>query len=220
MLNIFSSRNPEFLYIYLSFHKKFSFMFWSVFFLCYETLFCLKIKNYHNFLPCLQHVWFSSERLALKDAQIAQSLAEKLQLFAELSECVAGLEDSGSRSRLLLRGDTSDLQQGETLLKAAITEGTSTTSQTHKPAHLLHIIQLNAASKSYLCVFLQWRTCRTSWPLEFGEHQHRLKETRVRLWVCFHAEPTHSADTTAILAYCLRVRVTPMNTLYIRDAEI
>ncbi|XP_056303689.1 rho guanine nucleotide exchange factor 18-like isoform X1 [Danio aesculapii] len=62
------------------------------------------------------------ERLALKDAQISQSLSEKLQLFAELSECVAGLEDSGSRSRLLLRGDASDLQQGETLLKAAITE--------------------------------------------------------------------------------------------------
>ncbi|XP_051549371.1 rho guanine nucleotide exchange factor 18-like isoform X1 [Myxocyprinus asiaticus] len=62
------------------------------------------------------------ERLTLKDAQIAQSLTEKLQLFAELAESVAGLEDSGSRSRLLLRGDVSDLQQGERLLKGAITE--------------------------------------------------------------------------------------------------
>uniref|UniRef100_A0A3P9LNN6 Rho/rac guanine nucleotide exchange factor (GEF) 18b n=1 Tax=Oryzias latipes TaxID=8090 RepID=A0A3P9LNN6_ORYLA len=62
------------------------------------------------------------ERLSQKDAVIVQALTEKLQLFAEMSESVSGLEDAGSRSRLLLRGDTSDLQQGETLLKAAITE--------------------------------------------------------------------------------------------------
>ncbi|XP_043078480.1 rho guanine nucleotide exchange factor 18 isoform X3 [Puntigrus tetrazona] len=62
------------------------------------------------------------DRLTLKDAQIAQGLTEKLQLFAELAESVAGLEDAGSRSRLLLRGDASDLQQGEQLLKGAITE--------------------------------------------------------------------------------------------------
>ncbi len=59
----------------------------------------------------------------LKDGQIVQSLTEKLQLFADLAESVAGLEDASSRSRLLLRGDTSDLQQGEQLLKGAITEG-------------------------------------------------------------------------------------------------
>uniref|UniRef100_A0A673IB62 Rho/rac guanine nucleotide exchange factor (GEF) 18b n=1 Tax=Sinocyclocheilus rhinocerous TaxID=307959 RepID=A0A673IB62_9TELE len=62
------------------------------------------------------------DRLTLKDAQIVQSLTEKLQLFAELAESVAGLEDASSRSRLLLRGDASDLQQGEQLLKGAITE--------------------------------------------------------------------------------------------------
>uniref|UniRef100_A0A672QKS7 Rho/Rac guanine nucleotide exchange factor 18 n=1 Tax=Sinocyclocheilus grahami TaxID=75366 RepID=A0A672QKS7_SINGR len=62
------------------------------------------------------------DRLTLKDAQIVQSLTEKLQLFAELAESVAGLEDTSSRSRLLLRGDASDLQQGEQLLKGAITE--------------------------------------------------------------------------------------------------
>ncbi|KAG1945949.1 rho guanine nucleotide exchange factor 18-like isoform X1 [Pimephales promelas] len=62
------------------------------------------------------------DRLTLKDALIAQSLTEKLQLFAELAESVAGLEDASSRSRLLLRGDASDLQQGEQLLKGAITE--------------------------------------------------------------------------------------------------
>lgn len=54
---------------------------------------------------------------------IVQALTEKLQLFAEMAESVSGLEDVASRSRLLLRGDTSDLQQGETLLKGAITEG-------------------------------------------------------------------------------------------------
>ncbi|XP_073700369.1 rho guanine nucleotide exchange factor 18 [Garra rufa] len=62
------------------------------------------------------------DRLMLKDANIVQSLTEKLQLFADLAESVAGLEDASSRSRLLLRGDASDLQQGEQLLKGAITE--------------------------------------------------------------------------------------------------
>uniref|UniRef100_A0AAR2KDG5 Rho/rac guanine nucleotide exchange factor (GEF) 18b n=1 Tax=Pygocentrus nattereri TaxID=42514 RepID=A0AAR2KDG5_PYGNA len=62
------------------------------------------------------------ERLTVKDAQITQALTEKLQLFAELAESVSGVEDVGSRSRLLLRGDASDLQQGEQLLKGAIIE--------------------------------------------------------------------------------------------------
>ncbi|GLD50140.1 rho guanine nucleotide exchange factor 18 isoform X4 [Lates japonicus] len=62
------------------------------------------------------------ERLGQKDAVIVQALTEKLQLFADMAESVAGLEDTASRSRLLLRGDASDLQQGETLLKGAITE--------------------------------------------------------------------------------------------------
>ncbi|KAM9762289.1 rho guanine nucleotide exchange factor 18 isoform 2-T2 [Menidia menidia] len=62
------------------------------------------------------------ERLSHKDAVIVQALVEKLQLFADMAESVAGLEDPASRSRLLLRGDASDLQQGETLLKGAITE--------------------------------------------------------------------------------------------------
>uniref|UniRef100_A0A1A7YMC8 Rho/rac guanine nucleotide exchange factor (GEF) 18b n=1 Tax=Iconisemion striatum TaxID=60296 RepID=A0A1A7YMC8_9TELE len=62
------------------------------------------------------------ERLSQKDAVILQALAEKLQLFAEMAESTVGLEDVASRSRLLLRGDTTDLQQGEILLKGAITE--------------------------------------------------------------------------------------------------
>ncbi|XP_016351133.1 rho guanine nucleotide exchange factor 18-like isoform X2 [Sinocyclocheilus anshuiensis] len=68
--------------------------------------------------------WFRElqDRLTLKDTQIVQSLTEKLQLFAELAESVAGLEDASSRSRLLLRGDAVELQQGEQLLKGAITE--------------------------------------------------------------------------------------------------
>uniref|UniRef100_A0A8C9TX05 Rho/Rac guanine nucleotide exchange factor 18 n=1 Tax=Scleropages formosus TaxID=113540 RepID=A0A8C9TX05_SCLFO len=60
------------------------------------------------------------EQLRLKDAEIIQSLTEKLQIFAEMS---TGMEDMGSRTQLLLRGDSSDLQQGETLLKGAISEG-------------------------------------------------------------------------------------------------
>ncbi|XP_068447495.1 rho guanine nucleotide exchange factor 18-like isoform X2 [Clinocottus analis] len=62
------------------------------------------------------------ERLSQKDAVVFQALTEKLQLFADMAESVAGLEDAASRSRLLLRGDASDLQQGEALLKGAITE--------------------------------------------------------------------------------------------------
>ncbi|MEQ2205202.1 hypothetical protein XENOCAPTIV_003852, partial [Xenoophorus captivus] len=62
------------------------------------------------------------ERLGQMDAVIAKALTEKLQLFTEIAESVAGLEDAASRSKLLLRGDASDLQQGETLLKGAITE--------------------------------------------------------------------------------------------------
>ncbi|XP_037625436.1 rho guanine nucleotide exchange factor 18 isoform X2 [Sebastes umbrosus] len=62
------------------------------------------------------------ERLSQKDAVVVQALTEKLQLFADMAESVAGLEDTASRSRLLLRGDASDLQQGEALLKGAITE--------------------------------------------------------------------------------------------------
>lgn len=57
---------------------------------------------------------------------ITRALSEKLQLFADLAESVIGPEDAASRSRLLLRGDAPDLQQGETLLKGAITEGTLT----------------------------------------------------------------------------------------------
>ncbi|XP_075944102.1 rho guanine nucleotide exchange factor 18 [Anarhichas minor] len=62
------------------------------------------------------------ERLSQKDTVVVQALTEKLQLFADMAESVAGLEDAASRSRLLLRGDTSDLQQGGALLKGAITE--------------------------------------------------------------------------------------------------
>ncbi|XP_072294090.1 rho guanine nucleotide exchange factor 18 isoform X1 [Eucyclogobius newberryi] len=62
------------------------------------------------------------ERLSQKDAVIVQALSEKLQLFADIAESVAGVEDTASRSRLLLRGDGTDLQQGEALLKGAITE--------------------------------------------------------------------------------------------------
>ena len=60
-----------------------------------------------------------------------QALTEKLQLFADMAESVAGLEDTASHSRLLLRGDASDLQQGETLLKGAITEGRRTHARRH-----------------------------------------------------------------------------------------
>lgn len=59
----------------------------------------------------------------MRDDVIKQSLAEKQQIFAFLCESV--LEQEVPHKGLLLRGDASDLQQGETLLKGAIDEGES-----------------------------------------------------------------------------------------------
>ncbi|XP_051495343.1 rho guanine nucleotide exchange factor 18 isoform X3 [Apus apus] len=63
------------------------------------------------------------ERLNMKDDLILQSLTEKQQIYLEMSE-MNGFEDhsQGSRSRLLLRGDTSENLQGEVILKSAVTE--------------------------------------------------------------------------------------------------
>uniref|UniRef100_A0A674F7L7 Rho/rac guanine nucleotide exchange factor (GEF) 18b n=1 Tax=Salmo trutta TaxID=8032 RepID=A0A674F7L7_SALTR len=70
-----------------------------------------------------------TDSLSQKDGQIVAGLTEKLQLFADMAESVAGLEDMASRSHLLLRGDASDLHQGETQLKGTITEGTTDTTR-------------------------------------------------------------------------------------------
>lgn len=59
----------------------------------------------------------------MKDAQIRQALTDKLRLYTDLAVCVGVVEDTGTRHHLLLRGDASELQQGEQLLKGAITEG-------------------------------------------------------------------------------------------------
>ncbi|PKU36036.1 rho guanine nucleotide exchange factor 18 [Limosa lapponica baueri] len=63
------------------------------------------------------------ERLNMKDDLILQSLTEKQQIYLEMSE-MSGFEDhsQGSRSKLLLRGDTSENLQGEAILKSAVTE--------------------------------------------------------------------------------------------------
>lgn len=59
----------------------------------------------------------------MRDDLIKQSLSEKQQIFAALCETV--LEQQVPHKGLLLRGDASDLQHGETLLKGAIDEGES-----------------------------------------------------------------------------------------------
>ncbi|NXG21356.1 ARHGI factor, partial [Grallaria varia] len=66
------------------------------------------------------------ERLNMKDELILQSLTEKQQIYAEMSE-MSGFEDhsQGSRARLLLRGDISENLQGEAILKSAVTEAES-----------------------------------------------------------------------------------------------
>ncbi|KFV67820.1 Rho guanine nucleotide exchange factor 18, partial [Dryobates pubescens] len=62
------------------------------------------------------------ERLTLKDELILQSLTEKQQIYLEMSEMNGFEEQSqGSRARLLLRGDISE-QQGEAILRSAVTE--------------------------------------------------------------------------------------------------
>ncbi|XP_034559484.1 rho guanine nucleotide exchange factor 18a [Notolabrus celidotus] len=58
--------------------------------------------------------------LKMRDDQIRQSLTEKQQIFAALYETLT--EQETPHKGLLLRGDASDLQQGETLLKGAIAE--------------------------------------------------------------------------------------------------
>ncbi|KAL2097184.1 hypothetical protein ACEWY4_006391 [Coilia grayii] len=62
------------------------------------------------------------EHLYMKDAQIVQHLEEKLHVFATLIETIAGVEDATPHHRLLLRGTTPDLQQGEQLLIGAIAD--------------------------------------------------------------------------------------------------
>lgn len=52
-----------------------------------------------------------------------QNLVEKQRIFAALYETV--MEQETPHKGLLLRGDSSDLQQGEMLLRGAIYEGTS-----------------------------------------------------------------------------------------------
>lgn len=59
----------------------------------------------------------------MMDDQIKQCLREKQQIFAALYERV--MEQETTHKGLLLRGDDTDLQQGEALLKGAIDEGKS-----------------------------------------------------------------------------------------------
>uniref|UniRef100_A0A8C5F7P0 Rho/rac guanine nucleotide exchange factor (GEF) 18a n=1 Tax=Gadus morhua TaxID=8049 RepID=A0A8C5F7P0_GADMO len=58
------------------------------------------------------------ETLAWRDMLIEKNLQEKLQIFAFFTENLTGVETP--QKRLLLRGDASDLQQGETLIMGAI----------------------------------------------------------------------------------------------------
>eukprot|EP00062_Callorhinchus_milii_P013584 gi/632961829/ref/XP_007896976.1/ PREDICTED: rho guanine nucleotide exchange factor 18 isoform X2 [Callorhinchus milii] len=60
------------------------------------------------------------ERLNAKDEQIKTSLNEKLEIYSEMAE-LNGYQDLG-RSRLLLRADALECQQGEPILSAAVKE--------------------------------------------------------------------------------------------------
>lgn len=84
----------------------------------------------------------------MKDAQIRQALTEKLGLYAELAEYVGVMEDTGTRRHLLLRGDASELQQGEHLLKGAVTEGNYCTTP--------QLLSLISAGHTDCTEFLSW----------------------------------------------------------------
>ena len=83
----------------------------------------MKRENVLN-LMC-ESLWFPgpAETLAWRTRVIEKNLKEKLQIFAFYSEELTGMETP--QKRLLLRGDASDPQQGETLLMGAIKDGTS-----------------------------------------------------------------------------------------------
>lgn len=83
-----------------------------------EAVECYREEEvYHDLLARLQHV---QDSLKARDDLIMQSLTEKQQIFAALYEDVTSQETP--HKGLLLRGDTADLQQGETLLNGAINE--------------------------------------------------------------------------------------------------
>nr|XP_019968023.1 PREDICTED: rho guanine nucleotide exchange factor 18-like isoform X1 [Paralichthys olivaceus]XP_019968031.1 PREDICTED: rho guanine nucleotide exchange factor 18-like isoform X1 [Paralichthys olivaceus]XP_019968038.1 PREDICTED: rho guanine nucleotide exchange factor 18-like isoform X1 [Paralichthys olivaceus]XP_019968046.1 PREDICTED: rho guanine nucleotide exchange factor 18-like isoform X1 [Paralichthys olivaceus] len=74
-------------------------------------------EQHRELIAKLQHC---QDALKERDEQITQSLAAKQQIFAALFESV--MEQETPHKGLLLRGDATDLQQGEMLLKGAIHE--------------------------------------------------------------------------------------------------
>lgn len=73
------------------------------------------------FLSLLTHTRVFTDSLKECDEQLRQILETKQQISVALYEAVTG-QESPHRG-LLLRGDASDLQQGETLVREAISEG-------------------------------------------------------------------------------------------------
>ncbi|XP_028282780.1 rho guanine nucleotide exchange factor 18a isoform X2 [Parambassis ranga] len=83
-----------------------------------EAADCHRVEElYSNQIKRLQQF---EDNLKLRDEQIRHMLWEKQQIFAALYEEVT--EQEAPHKGLLLRGDMTDLQQGETLLNGAINE--------------------------------------------------------------------------------------------------
>ncbi|XP_036939232.1 rho guanine nucleotide exchange factor 18a [Acanthopagrus latus] len=78
---------------------------------------CPEEELYRDLTSKLQQY---QDALKVRDDLIEQNLAEKQQIFAALYESV--MEQETPHKGLLLRGEASDLQQGETLLRGAIDE--------------------------------------------------------------------------------------------------
>ncbi|MEQ2240524.1 hypothetical protein ILYODFUR_015941 [Ilyodon furcidens] len=83
-----------------------------------EAVDCYRDNEMHSEMRA--KLQYFQDLLQQKDNQIKQSLEEKQHIFATLYNHVVG-QEAPSRG-LLLRGDSSDLQQGEALLSGAIEE--------------------------------------------------------------------------------------------------
>lgn len=93
-----------------------------------------------------------------------QNLVEKQRIFAALYETV--MEQETPHKGLLLRGDSSDLQQGEMLLRGAIHEGTSSGHSSLlwlRARVALCFVGVKRKLRIFFFSFfcLQWKICRT-----------------------------------------------------------
>ncbi|XP_077379213.1 rho guanine nucleotide exchange factor 18a isoform X2 [Festucalex cinctus] len=123
-------------------------------------------KHFQELMSRLQEY---RERLKVRDENIKLCLSEKLHIFSAMYQDMTG-QESPSRG-LLLRGDPTELQQGETLLKGAINEVESL-------QNLLFRITKDPSNMQGVDHVIQWRSHRraeTSGPANTNPSANTLK---------------------------------------------